>query len=429
MGIHGLVKYIQKYTSENKSHHANNEYTTIVENTNHNKEIYISGIVYYDFTSKMIEFYNKYCKQISNVDDMILYIIHEMGVIFERLLNFNDKIFVFLDYKQIGNISSDSILFRDFLSSLNDFNDEERYKSTPFIKKKYVDEIVSLSDTHLHSIGILRSKIICGFELKRTKNRDSYIALSETTLEDSIKDLLTVHSWYRYLILRGAKRLTSIHRTQQLRENGYLDNKVVFTDVFNKTSDIIKLLFEKRPEFNHRVQFFGCCTESDFSIAKHVNTYNKFSYITLYSNDTDMLATLCDINCSIKLNVKSFQGFKSPVATPTGQYKSSDYIINPKEFWHYIFDCELSPKIIKILCVLMGTDYNPYSKDSVIHIHSFDDILELMNITSFEELDEDDLLIKIYCIMSEHKDDIHVKQTAMAFNMYLSEIECNIFPL
>ena len=71
----------------------------------------------------------------------------------------------------------------------------------------------------------------------------------------------------------------------------------------------------------------------------------------------------------------------------------------------------------------MGTDYNPYHPKSPIHIRQFHDILKILNVDKFENIDEDVLLAKIYVIMKNNENDIHCKQTAIALNMYLNELE------
>ena len=74
----------------------------------------------------------------------------------------------------------------------------------------------------------------------------------------------------------------------------------------------------------------------------------------------------------------------------------------------------------------MGTDYNPYNSKSPIHIKWFEDILKILNIEKFEEIDEDVLLTNIYIIMKNNENNIYCKQTAIALNIYLNELENGI---
>ena len=74
----------------------------------------------------------------------------------------------------------------------------------------------------------------------------------------------------------------------------------------------------------------------------------------------------------------------------------------------------------------MGTDYNPYNSSSPIHIKRFEDVLKMMNVESFDKLDEDLLFAKIYMIMKVNEGNIYCKQTAIALNMYLNDLEGDI---
>ena len=71
----------------------------------------------------------------------------------------------------------------------------------------------------------------------------------------------------------------------------------------------------------------------------------------------------------------------------------------------------------------MGTDYNPYHPTSPIHIRHFNDILRILNVKQFEDIDEDILLANIYMIMKNNESNPYCKQTAVALNMYLNDIE------
>ena len=193
-------------------------------------------------------------------------------------------------------------------------------------------------------------------------------------------------------------------------------------------------MFVKKINFDN-VKFFGCEIESDFALSKHVHTYSRNAFPTIYSSDTDMLCLMCDVDCVVKLSIKSNRQ-KNPkklkFGTENNYHKffndrnASDnltFFINPTVFWQEIFKCKLNARIIKILCVLMGTDYNPYHPKSPIHIRYFHDILKILNIDKFENIDEDILLAKIYVIMKNNENDIYCKQTAIALNMYLNDLE------
>ena len=159
------------------------------------------------------------------------------------------------------------------------------------------------------------------------------------------------------------------------------------------------------------VYYLGCEVESDFAIVKHVKSYSKHSFPTIYTNDSDLLVLLNDVDCIVKLNV--------------GTCKKT-YLLNPVKFWEELFGCKMNPRIIKIMCVLLGTDYNPYSSESPIHVKNFKEILQWLNVENYSDIDEDLLLVKIYMIMKSNPESKYCQQTARALNLYLNDIEYNL---
>lgn len=173
----------------------------------------------------------------------------------------------------------------------------------------------------------------------------------------------------------------------------------------------------KNNKFNAEINVYGCEMEADFALLKHVSVYNRRSFPVIDSPDTDMLCNLCDVPCLI--HMKRIYPSKGDSKGPV---KTKEYYINPVNFWKHVFRGKvLNKNIIKILCVLLGTDYNPYEKISPIHIKSFDEILEKMGLKSFDEIDEDALRLYVYNVMKEHPTDKYVIATALALNMYLND--------
>ena len=170
-------------------------------------------------------------------------------------------------------------------------------------------------------------------------------------------------------------------------------------------------------KFNAEINIYGCEMEADFALLKHINVYNRRSFPVIDSPDTDMLCNLCDVPCLI--HMKRIYPLKGDSKGPV---KTKEYYINPVNFWKYVFGGTVIHKnVIKILCVLLGTDYNPYDKNSPIHIKSFEEILEKLGVNSYKEIDEDMLRLYVYNIMKEHPTDRHVIATALALNMYLND--------
>jgi len=457
MGIHKLLTYV-KSTSE--------IHFPQFESKNN---IYISNVIYFDMTYKLIEIYNQFMKledlnnygnistesDTSIINRMFKYVARELNNLFSKLINYNRAIYVFIDYKFPDAEIAYNLLFKDFVNLSVD--KRERLNCIPMIRRDVIDSLLitnlttntndgSISSTNNDLDVSIIDGVRCLFELTNKNDKLSgvdvqqYISLPALLKRNSenipvyekIQKLINVGK-YRYMILRGAKYMTKKRRANRMF--GFFDKDEYVENNLNLT--LINVLrkgnIDKVKRFNHYIPFslvlyalpviinmiktkgvyyMGCEIESDFAIAKHVRTYAKHSFPTIYTTDSDLLVLLSDIDCIVKMNGG---GTKKP------------YLINPVQFWKHIFGCQLSPKIIKILCVLLGTDYNPYHQDSPIHIKSFKDILspDWLNIKTYNEIDEDILLVKIYMKMNEHKTSRFVQQTAAALNIYLNDIEKN----
>lgn len=480
MGIHNLIKYI------------NTNNTINLAQCESGNNIYISNIVYFDITYKLIEIYNKFM-HVSNkvntdfefkIEELLSYIEKELLNMFTRLKNFNRIIYVFIDYKFMNNLKERNVVFKDFLNM--NIEDHERVNSIPMIKRKYL-KLLNVEDEDEYDImKYLIKKVRCMFELKsiysisNKLNIEKYISIPYLVKIEKNKErrrklsMLLDEGKFRYLILRGGKYLTRTQRRKGLFS--LFDSETDFSSCNDESVsccnnestlfNIDKLLFnsiskngtEKLYEFHNyipftviiylfpmfvkkinfdNVKFFGCEIESDFALSKHVHTYSRNAFPTIYSSDTDMLCLMCDVDCVVKLSIKNNKQKnpkkqKQKYGTESNYHKffndrnASDnltFFMNPTTFWQEIFKCKLNARIIKILCVLMGTDYNPYHPKSPIHIRYFHDILKILNIDKFEDIDEDILLAKIYVIMKNNENDIYCKQTAIALNMYLNELE------
>lgn len=535
MGIHNLLKYIGADDMMN---------LTQRESGNN---IYISNILYFDITYKLIEIYKKYMKIMRdkeryinddmsnersnklnifevenllkiyhfdsslndditeeyrlNVGNFLNYMENELLNLFGKLKSFNRMIYVFVDYRFMNNIKERKIIYKDFLNM--NVEDNERINAIPMIKRKYLklldgetkipdderdEEMINEHDV----LNYLIKKVRCMFELKsiyaisNKLNIEKYISipyLIKTEKNESGREKLTIllnEGKFRYLILRGGKYDTKKQRGKDLfslfshpyrhkcEDNKYVDrthnvDKLLFNYVMENGYDkvdefynyipftIIIYLFPiiiKRLNLDD-VKFFGCEIESDFAISKHIYTYSTNAFPTICSSDTDMLCLMCDIDCIVKLLIKNkcriktrkngndrkseyYNSESSSVRyisrEHTGKKETSNsmFYINPVEFWQKVFKCKLSSKIIKILCVLKGTDYNPYHYKSPIHIKHFEDILKILNVDKFEDIDEDILLTYIYMVMKNNENNIYCEQTAIALNIYLNELEDEI---
>ena len=464
MGIHNLIRYI---------HNSNQlDLSQCVSGDN----IYISNIVYFDITYKLIEMYNKFMSLHTdddfnnNIQSLIKYIENELLMMFNRLKYMNRIIYVFIDYKFINNLKERNVIFKDFLNI--DINPRERFNAIPMIKRKYL-KLCNTDDIDV--IIYLIKKVRCMFELKsiysisNKLNMRKYISIpylihvEKNATTRKCFEILNNEGIFRYSILRGGKYVTRKNRTNGLykqrmgvnaknndvsechsechsetqseqqnispslndthgyakcnfNNEQYEDSIVPFTLLVYIFPNIVKHINYKIKNIN----FFGCEIESDFALSKHVHTYSKYAYPTIYSSDTDMLCLMCDVNCIIKLSINSNMYCKN---SSDSNNRRTFLFVNPVLFWQGIFGCTLKKRIIIILCVLMGTDYNPYDSKSPIHIKYFSDILSLLHVEKYEDISEEILLSNIYSIIKNNEDNIHCKQTVLALNVYLNDLE------
>ena len=414
----------------------------------------------------------------NNIQSLIKYIENELLMMFNRLKYMNRIIYVFIDYKFINNLKERNVIFKDFLNI--DINPRERFNAIPMIKRKYL-KLCNTDDIDV--IIYLIKKVRCMFELKsiysisNKLNMRKYISIpylihvEKNATTRKCFEILNNEGIFRYSILRGGKYVTRKNRTNGLYKRNmgvnaknndvsechseckseiqsechseiqseqqnispslndthgyakcnfnneqYEDSIVPFTLLVYIFPNIVKHINDKIKNIN----FFGCEIESDFALSKHVHTYSKYAYPTIYSSDTDMLCLMCDVNCIIKLSINSSVYCKN---SSDSNNRRTFLFVNPVLFWQGIFGCTLKKRIIIILCVLMGTDYNPYDSKSPIHIKYFSDILSLLHVEKYEDISEEILLSNIYSIIKNNEDNIHCKQTVLALNVYLNDLE------
>jgi hypothetical protein len=238
-------------------------------------------------------------------------------------------------------------------------------------------------------------------------HENDYINISD--IQDPKTESILTYGWYRYLFKRGIKQQKKMQK-QIAHTNCPIDVGKILCFIPSILNDINK----------ENTEVFQCTIESDFAIKNHIDIYNKFTYPRIITNDTDLLVLLCDVDCEIEISVKLQYGNNTTFER---------YVLNPIKFWFEVFKCHLKPEIIKILCVLVGTDFNLYNKLSPIHLYSFNSILKPLKCNSFSDINVDSLKLYIYKIALQNSDDIHVKETMVALNMYLNNIEGSLQPI
>lgn len=421
MGIRGLLQYIKKYSDKMKSNKRLNQVSV-------NNDIYISNVIYLDYTAQLIKMYYKHINSVKTPREMINIMVKDMIKLFDKMLLYNNNVYVFVDYKVMEDIDETDVVFSEYIISPNDIDDEEYQSSTPILKKEYYEQIMN------EDVSKLIMKVRCMFELERvynlTESMDDYVNLMnelELANKEGDKNKINIlqrfinQGWYRYIILRGGKHNTSLNRLKAIKKrNANYETAFPFTVIIHAIPTIVKKLYKMKPNYTNCVSFFGCSSESDFSIVKHVKIYNRNSYPTICTNDTDLILLLNDIDCVVNFTYNE-----------NGKIYTAS--INPKQFWINVFGKEFDSDVIKMIVILMGSDYNHFTH-SPIRIKSIEEFLVKIRKNSFEELSNDDVRIAILKLINDNvnkevvednekkiTNDICVKYTVTAFNIYLND--------
>lgn len=426
MGIKNLYTYVRRYMS-------NVQRTELMQSCV-GSSIYPSTIAYMDYTSKLLSMYYENKLEVLSVDEMLEVFVNGTIELLDKMLFTNDHIYVFVDRKTVGVRQEFTPWFEDILPS-------KEYIFNAYSQEQYDDDrsygyietsVYESANENLMAFGveaygetfrqIMIDNVRCEYEINglrytNPKTQPLFTAINSLTFDDiNILSDVQQQAWYRYLTIHGAKALTKRKRVTTGRDNELnFDGDVVpFTLLMYLIPRFVKDIFERKPEYVGHVEFFGCGTESDFSMYKHITTYSKQLFPAVYTTDTDMVALLCDVDCIINFTMSDFTGY------------NSDHIrFNPVHFWKYMFECDMDARVIKLLCVLMGTDYNdhPPAEHSPIHLRWFDNILEKMRLRKFSSITFDNLLLYIHNTMNRYPDNEFIRETAWAINMFLTDNE------
>ena len=345
MGVSGLLKLISEHAAKHPI-----------------KQKYISNVLYIDFTSMMIECYEKYAPYINDLNKLIELIATNIEI--PKKYN---EILCFIDYRKnvIMNINPNMILFRKTILEYSNYVMNN-------VSMKYVNNTIRIHD-----------------ELNETCMLWDNIDLDTVIIEEIDNDYDKNIGKLRYMLFKYSKQTTLMRRRYE-KNISTKQYKIPFTAVLYSIPMLIKLL-SKRFE---NIKFYGCDLESDFAIRYHIMRYNKNSYPTIITNDSDLVTLLNNYNCMI--NIKG-------------------YMIEPIKFWKKIFNCRLSTRVISILSVLVGTNYN----ESVYN--SFYSILKLNGFNSFSEIDYN---TAIRLILEIDDDELRIK-AMIATNLYILNFECS----
>lgn len=447
MGIYKLLSYI------------NNDCDVKFPQMESGNSVYVSNVTYFDLMFKIVELYNNFFEQqhdetadiIELTNELFKYIANELRTILTKLIAYNRAVFVFVDYRFPKAFGCKNVLYKDFMNMQT--IEREKINSIPMIKRKHIsaiesDEIAINSETFKRITNGVRCEFEINYAFAKSagvrvtdfisipcllkRAREKYGPTDNVCIM-KLKTLINVGR-LRYHLIRGGKLNTRIDRR---RTNfGFFSDTVYVKDNINKTLFNVYNSNDNLDALNRwknyvplslvifafpriisminirNVYYLGCGLESDFALAKHVRSYSKAAFPTIYTNDTDLLVLLADVPCMLKMMVKR-----------------KIMLINPVEFWRKLFGCKLSTKVISIMCVLMGTDYNPHLPGSPLHINAFTDVLKLLNVRNYSAIDEDALKLKIYEMLSEYKDHPSCSQTALAINIYTEPHETSFIYL
>ena len=381
MGVYKLKVYMDSYGGDKP-------YTEKVVG----KTIQNSRVIYIDALSKLIEIYGQFMESDNEhtFAKLTAFELEKFTLYLTKIAYYKRKVNVFIDYRYVDDIDvENTILFPEFLPEVPaDFD--------PYVRK----------ECNVHNININSVRLQNDVESKKFDGvASNYVKISEllTTLSkedaDYVNDVLRVGAWHRHLIRNKGKELIKEIRR---KEYGGDDTTNLFRPFVHNIDKFVHKL--KHNPLLQDVTFYGCSIESDFAMAKHITAYNNNTYPIVITNDTDMLALLCNVNCLIKFILKHHV-----------------YYINPVNFWRYVFGTVLSPNIIKMLCVMKGTDYNCCDEKTLAY--TFEQLLRRMNVAKFSDLVEQNMYEYLYNYFSTNKHDKNTAYTALALNMYLIDIE------
>ena len=265
MGIHKLLSYVK---SVSELHFPQFESKT---------NIYISNVIYFDMTYKLIEIYNQFVKtedmnnygnpttepDASVIDRLFKFVAKELNNLFSKLINYNRAIYVFIDYKFPDADIIYNLLFKDFINMTVDR--KERLYCLPMIKRDLVENILN---PEIELSNDIIEAVRCMFELTNKNDKligvdvQQYINLhtllkrnrDNPPVAERLNYLINVGK-YRYLMLRGAKFMTKKRRANRMF--GFFDKDEYIENNLNLT--LINVLrkggIDKIKRFNHYIPF------------------------------------------------------------------------------------------------------------------------------------------------------------------------------
>lgn len=400
MGVYKLKAYLNTYDGDKP-------YTEKIVG----KTIQNSRVIYIDALSKLIEIYEQFMKsdEEKTFAKLTVFELEKFTLYLTKISYYKRKVNVFIDYRYVDDIDvEDTILFPEFLPEVPpDFD--------LYIRK--VDDVHSIDVNSVRLQNDVDSKKFDGKVSNFVKVSELLPTLSKDDA-DYVNDVLKVGAWHRHLIRnKGKEYVKEIRRKEYEPTIHIVDVSQEQNEMSETSQNLFRQFVHTIDKFVHRlknnpilqdVTFYGCSIESDFAMTKHITAYNNNTYPIVITNDTDMLVLLCNVNCLIKFILKHHV-----------------YYINPVNFWRYVFGTVLPPNIIKMLCVMKGTDYNCCDERTLAY--TFEQLLRRMNVPKFSDLTEQGMYEYFYNYFSTNKHYKNSAYTALALNMYLIDIESTFY--
>ena len=309
--------------------------------------------VYIDMMYLIIQFYDKKRIELNeskSLTDVLVYIMIEIRLLIESLKEKYKNIIIFVDYHMFQDIPDyklDDNLFHEYLPIPTDFPMSEIQEHSPAI---HYTHHINIVDGKFNKCNIrLKNEI---FDRKNTIPKESnftlmdYRSLCLLKTSEEYKnneryrekiDEIADHAWYRFLITRGARIDKSIKRNKDYDKEDSENSRLYLKAIVYSLPLIIHAM-----QVNEEMNFYGCLLEGESALVKHIRDHDV-QYPTIYTSDTDLVLMLGDLDCMIHLY---------------NSIEKQTYYIHPPTFWYNFFGASLDLRVIKMICVLRGTNFN-----------------------------------------------------------------------
>ena len=351
------------------------------------------------------------------------------------LLEKHETIYVFIDKHRLEDFDyykADPDLFHDYLPKPSGFDQKELIKYKPLI---HINQFKNIKSFDPKTIRLSNELFNSKSEEHNPLKSDYVSILSLETKTEKINEVLD-HAWYRLLITKGAKMETNKERKEYNKRNKrtHMSSIIYYFPII---IDFINKIIT--PDQKNRVQFFNCLLEGETAIVRHILD-NKPKKPDIYTCDTDMILLLGNQDCFVYLYDKC---------------NKCTYIIHPPSFWNSFLGnhsskTQLDLRVVKIICVLRGSDYNKseYSKKKPqkrhfniwsrygfanldgtgregeydLILNNYSEILDIMGVKNFSDIKFEDL--KTLLLNSVKFNDTKFnRMVLLACNMYLQDLD------